>query len=626
MANLNTEQARAVNHINGPCLVLAGPGSGKTFTLVERIRHLIEDIHISPSQILVITFSKKASNEMRNRFDSLTEGRGYPVYFGTFHAMFYSIVKAYYGYGKENIITENGKKSILKRTLKKIGKSLEDDDYIESIISKVSMYKTVLPFEEKRLNFLNEQFVNKEEAEAFSEIFSMYSKSLTLEHKLDFDDMLYMCLDILTNNHEILKKYRNIYKYFLVDEFQDINDVQYEVLKLLAGENRNVFAVGDDDQSIYGFRGSNPELMQRFINDNSDITIIDMHRNYRCPECVINSASRLISLNNNRINKIQSACKPDKDEGTVNIISFDNASLEAQFVCDKLLEMKKKGIALSNAVILYRTTRCVGLLEEKLDTAGIKYSKKSEAVSFYKYEWVKDIISYIKLAAGGRDESLFLRIINKPDRNILREDAVSVFKGEKAMTCENTIIKDLISNISLISSMKPFAAVAYIMKALKYESYMNTMLKAKGYSDVQINLIKNEIYERAKMFTTINLWLDHIRCFENTSDDSCIEKKSENIALKREDIDCVNLMTVHASKGLEYNTVFVIGLQEGVFPSNKSFSEEQIEEERRLMYVAMTRAKKDLYIVGRGEEKYGKRVSRFISEISNKAVHNEIGK
>lgn len=601
MANLNKEQARAVEHLNGPCLVLAGPGSGKTFTLVERIRHLIEDVFVPPEQILVITFSKKAAMEMQERFENLTECKGYAVYFGTFHAVFYSIVRSYYGYGKNNILTESQKLSYLRQILKKL-KISEDEEYIERTINKISRYKTVIGDEKKRQAFLCEEFIHSTEADIFMKIYDIYSLRCRSEHKLDFDDMLYMCFEILTHNTHLLNKYRSIYRYFLVDEFQDINDVQYDVLKLLAGEDRNIFAVGDDDQSIYGFRGANPEIMSRFIDENPDVNVIDMCRNYRSARCVIEMAGKLISINTRRISKHQEACKDNKEEGAVNIISLQNANVEAAYVCEQLKKIKKEGIPLSNTAVLYRTNRCSGILEEKLDMVGLKFNKRGNPTDFYNYEWVKDILAFMKIAIGKYDETTILRIINKPDREIDREDVVT---GE---------VESFLEEIRVMSHMPPFAAVAYVLKALKYEEYMNVDLIKKGYSEEQVALIKNEILERARMFRTINSWLDHIRCFENTNIDASNIKSDLNTG--NENIDSVNLMTIHTSKGLEFDTVFIIGLQEGIFPGNKSCSEEQIEEERRLLYVAMTRAKRHLYIIGRGDNKHGKRVSRFVAELT----------
>ena len=591
MTNLNNEQRRAVNHIYGPCLVLAGPGSGKTFTLVERIRHMVEDVGISPKEILVITFSKKAAVEMQERFELLTSHKSYPVYFGTFHAVFYNILKNQGKFNNSSILTEKLKIQYMRRALKNISYDIKDDSYVLEQLELASFYKN-------NENSFEGRTFESDELEKAERIVKTYIEICQKENKIDFDDMLNMCKELLILKPEIKQFYQKIYKYILVDEFQDINKVQYDVLCMLSGTNNNVFAVGDDDQSIYGFRGSKPELMKRFLEENKRCEVINLNKNYRCAAKIIEAAGEVIGINSSRIDKTQVPCKENKDDGFVSIEKCGNASVEADFVCEKLIQFRSENIDLSSVAIIFRTFRCIELLKEKMNILGIPYTTNITSDNFYELEWMKDIIAYIRIATGSRDKEIISRIINKPDRGLDREDLFE----------ENTISMRFFNEVRRLSNMNCYAAVSFILKAIGYEKYLYSNLRSKGYDDAKIDEIIDEVKEKSKLYENLSEWLSYI--------DSLALDKNNN-----EDKSCaVNLLSAHASKGLEFDTVFVVGLQEGVFPHNRAMSEEQIEEERRLLYVAMTRAKKYLYLVGRGEKKHGKKISRFLYELEERMM------
>ena len=630
MANLNNEQIRAVEHLHGPCLVLAGPGSGKTHTLVTRIKYMIENYGISPKEILVITFSKKASIEMKERFEKATGKACYPVYFGTFHAVFYSILKAYYNFDNTSILKEWQKRKYIQRAIKKIGLREQDKAHITELLTNISAYKTCECDEKLKEKLLIQAYDTLEEREEFVKIYEEYGQICKTEKKIDFDDMLYMCKELLTCKPEVLRKYQSIYKYILVDEFQDINQVQYDILVKLAGSNNNVFAVGDDDQSIYGFRGSRPELMQKFINENTDCKVIDMYRNYRCAECVIEAASRLISNNKSRIIKNQLACKADKAIGSVNILACNNAANEAECVANIILEMRSKGVSLDNIAVIYRTSKCVDMLKEKMTISGIPYNENSTGDGFYDNEWVMDIVCYLKASiaynalpistgTSALEQTLF-RIMNRPDRGLIREEIHQILSDREYEYSANNLTNRheynlFFSQIKNLSDMSCFAAVFYILKAMGYEKYMFSKMIKHGHNGEDVDRIIHDMLERAKMYTNIKEWIDYIDSVKQIDDCEDGESEESREEIMTDSISKVNLLTAHASKGLEFETVFIVGLQEGIFPHNKAITEELLEEERRLMYVAMTRAKKDLYIIGRGEEKHGKRVSQFLKEI-----------
>ena len=609
LSNLNKEQLGAVNAVYGPVLVLAGPGSGKTHTLVERIRHMIEDEGISPSEILVITFSKKASIEMKERFLGITKNKTYPVYFGTFHAIFYNIVKEYYHFDNDSILTEHDKKDILNKVL--IEKKIVDfdEDYKEGLISNISLLKNTINSEVDKKKLLLDIYASEDEVEQFLSILDEYITKCRINKKIDFDDMLIWCRNLLIGNEEILNRYRSRYKYFLVDEFQDINDVQYEVLMLLAGDDRNVFVVGDDDQSIYGFRGSKPELMQRFMNENKACKVIDLFRNYRCAECIIDVAGGLINQNKNRISKKQVASKENKEDGHVYVKIYSNASLEGEYVVDTIFNMKNEGGDLSNIAILYRTESAVSYIEEKLISKGIEFEKRTTRNNYYNQSYVKDIVAYLRLSQDKNDTKSLYRILNRPQRGLNRDD----------VSMNNPDFQRFMAAVDKIKYMTPFAAVNYILRAIQYGEYLYGGVIEKGFSIDNYEVMISELLTRAKEFDTIDKWIKYI-------DTICAldENKGEQSTLKNSNSNAINLLTAHASKGLEFETVFIIGLQDGIFPHKKAVTSEQYEEERRLLYVAMTRAKKNLFIIGRGEEKHAKRISPFIAEISCKYMENEV--
>lgn len=610
---LNEEQNVAVNHVAGPMMVLAGPGSGKTYTLVERIRHMIEDECINPLEILVITFSKKAALEMQERFEK-NNNKFYPVTFGTFHAVFYNILKQHYNYDKDSLINVKTKQEYISQ----IAESLGYDDicnglFIDETIRNISFFKSFSGTDEDKIIRLG---LSEEESNVFIKIYNEYNKYLTVNRKIDFDDMLYKCLMHLKENRMALLQWRSIYKYFLVDEFQDINEIQYEVLMLLAGEEKNIFAVGDDDQSIYAFRGSNPLLMKKFIDD-FNARVVNLSKNYRCAECIIESAKRLIINNKSRIEKVQTAEKMDKDNGNVYIENFLSEIDEAKYIISKIKEIIENKPN-EKIAVLYRTTRNGDLIEEKLTMAGIPYERKEEKSNYYESDFVLDVLSYLKIAAGSRDRRDFFRILNKPNRGLSREcitdnpleDNLYRYFSKYPKMRMNWI--KMISQIDMLKKMNPYSAVNYIFKGMNYESYFRSMYVKKGYKDEIINEYIDELLDRAKAFESVNEWLSYINEYKKAERDmqSFDVKNGED---KKE--NKVILMTAHASKGLEFENVFIIALKEGCFPHSKAVTEEGVEEERRLMYVAMTRAKNDLYLCGNGSVEFGKKISRFLVEL-----------
>jgi len=609
LSNLNKEQAEAVKHKDGPCLVLAGPGSGKTFTLVERIKYLIESEGVDPRSILVLTFSKKAALHMQYRFENNTQNRGYPVCFGTFHAVFYSIVKNHYCLNEDSILTSDMKQGILRRVVRQLnlndhGSNLSNvTNNSTELLNNINNYKSRLALEVDLVNdstgkpselFLKKTYSEESERNSFLKIYDEYIKECRKNKKIDFDDMLVMCRDILKADRKLLELYRKLYSYFLVDEFQDINEVQYEVLKMLAGDKCNIFAVGDDDQAIYGFRGSKPEFMQRFIYDYENVRIIDMYKNYRCASSIVEIAGKLILHNKNRFEKRQKACRKDRHIGSVKVECFKDAKDEAEYVVNEIRQLSMNGI--NDIAVLYRTSKCADALEEMLKNSGIGYTRKTDRNSYYEEEWIRDIFTYFRIALGKDNKELIYRIMNRPLRNLTRDDKDSI-----------SYLETLISNLK---DMSGFAALTYVLKGLGYEKYYKIYCMQRGISEKDAFDMLEELILKSKQYSSVEKWLDAVDYFSGV-------RSGEG---NRNDINSdirVQLMTVHASKGLEFEAVFVIGLQEGIFPHRNAVSVDELEEERRLLYVAITRAKSILYIIGRGHEKHGKKISSFVYEISS---------
>ena len=447
---LNKEQYRAAVLTDGPVLVLAGPGSGKTHLLVERIRMMIEESHILPENILVITFSKKAARQMQARFLRSVEGRSYPVTFGTFHAVFYHILQEF-DPKINRLITQEEQRTFLRKAVRSSAPANDlyySDDDEDTVLGLISSYK----------NFGEEEFLKRgpgkdmtiRELEDLHKVYDNYNRIVRDEHLIDFDDMILLCREVLYRHEYFLRRWQERFCYFLVDEFQDINEAQYDVLRLLAGDRMNVFAVGDDDQSIYAFRGSRPALMTRFLNQYKGCKKVVLSMNYRCSANIIGAADTLIRHNCLRIDRPIQHHLPSKPDGVVEVINTESPDVESAFVCDMIQKMiDDKVYEPGEIAVLYRSSYSAKIIERQLKKRGL---------------------------------------------------------GDK-----------------------------------------------------------------------------------------------------------VRLMTAHASKGLEFSCVFIIGLQEGLFPHHEDLSEEGIEEERRLMYVAMTRARQRLYMITVSSG-HGKRPSRFAVE------------
>ena len=603
---LNNEQQRAVMHGDGPMLVLAGPGSGKTAVLVNRLLHLVRDLRVDPGSILVLTFSRAAALEMQERFEKLAQA-SYPVTFGTFHAIFYHILRSQGLYKRAKILTKDRKIEYMKIATARRGIIRRNDiSFIERLTELVSLKKMGSAALKGR--------TENEEEEALDLIYDEYNRLIKDEGYIDFDDMIADCLNMLKKNDKIRIKWQERYRYILVDEFQDIDLRQYEVLELLAGDRANIFCVGDDDQSIYSFRGAAPGVMKSFISDHRDVKEIRLSLNYRCPMQVIRHAGKLIAHNTERFDKGQKSLIAD-DTPCISHRCFPNTADESRYCADmieKLIEQQAGNNGKPAIGVLYRISRSGDVLEEVLKSRGIPYRRKDKRTGFYEKEWVKDIISYLKLAVSDSREDMF-RILNRPARGLprdcigfdtdMRAHMLAYFKDDDY----RGRITKLLGDIDFIKGMTCFGAVNYILKGIGLLDHIKGEYYAKKTGPDPYEQI-SEMLDRAKTHKSIREWLKCMEIdMEDTHDYPAGDSKKNNPCM-------AELATIHSVKGLEYDNVFMIGLQEGVFPLKKCDDEELLEEERRLFYVGMTRCRKKLFLTGIQRDEYGKRESRFVKE------------
>ena len=603
----NESQIKAVDFKDGACMVLAGPGSGKTTVITHRTKKLIEECGVNPSNILVITFTKAAATEMQTRFQALMGGRYYPVTFGTFHAVYFKILKYAYNYSADNILREEKKNEYIKEIIGKLHLEFDDEnEFIKDIISEISLVKS-------EMVDLNNYYAKNCSEDNFRKIFNMYNDRLIRENVVDFDDMLVMCYELLTKRPDILKLWQDKYRYILIDEFQDICKVQYEVIRLLALPENNLFIVGDDDQSIYRFRGAKPEIMLGFKNDYTAASQILLDTNYRSTKEIVEKAGLLIKHNEKRFEK---AIKTNRDSGNATDIKiFKNDKEEIAHIMELIARYKEQGLGYNDIAILFRTNTTPRLLVEKLLEYNIPFRMKDVIPNIYEHWIAKNILTYINIALGSRARGDFLQIINRPKRYIGRdafpEPEVSFwdlkeYYADKQYVVER--IERLQYDIEWLQKMTPYEAVNYIRHGIGYDDYILEYAAYRRIKPEELYEILDELQESATEFKTYEKWFEHIALYSEE-----LKRQNKERADKREGIE---LSTMHSSKGLEYKTVIIIGANEGISPYQKAFLQEDLEEERRLFYVAMTRAKDNLHIFA-VRERFGRAadISRFLGEI-----------
>lgn len=600
-------QRRAVTQSEGAALVLAGPGSGKTAVITGRIRYLIEDCHIAPEHILVITFTKAAAGEMRLRFQAMMEGRRLPVQFGTFHAIFFSILKHAYHYRPNQIISPEFKYSFLREILS--GYHLREDEeqeLMEKLLGEISAVKN------ERLD-LEHYYAKCCGSAQFRDIFHAYEKKLRENRLIDFDDMLTLTYELLTQRPDHLRAWQEKFQYILVDEVQDMNRLQYEVLRMLAAPQDCLFLVGDDDQSIYQFRGARPELMRRFVSDYPGVRQLYLEENYRCGSDIVRISQNLISHNKNRFQKQIFAAR--SVTGTVIMQEYPSTLKENRAIIAKIREREAAGVPFSDMAVLFRTNRQSGYLLEKLMEEGIPFDAKEHVPLVYDHWIARDMLCYLKLAAGSRERGLFLQIMNRPvrylSRDVLDEPQVDLDSWEAVYEEQPWIarrIAQLAEDLQVMSHMGPFAAMNYVRKGMGYEEFVIDFAREHGQSEQELIDVLDELQQSASGFQSLAQWQAHVE--EYRARMQAEQKKADA------EHEGVQILTLHGAKGLEFDTVFLPQLLDGLLPYKKAVLDADIEEERRLFYVGMTRAK-NVLVLTHSRTLYNKdaTASGFLSEL-----------
>lgn len=603
----NEAQAQAIQHTDGPCLVLAGPGSGKTLTIVNRVKYLIEKQKVRPEEILVVTFTRFAAAEMKSRLCLVMGKRDLPVTVGTFHGIYYGILKWAYRMNQENILSETEKYQILRGVINKERMEIfDEEDFIQDIVAEIGKVKNNrIPLEE----FVSE----KCSADAFRNIYRNYERHRKELKKIDFDDMLVLCYELFRSRPDVLAQWQKKFRYVLIDEFQDINRIQYDVIRMLAQPENNLFVVGDDDQAIYGFRGADSELMLGFGKDFPDAKQILLGMNYRSTANIVQNSLKLIENNVERYSKKLEA---NREGGScLHIQEVKDPVEEAEYVLEEIQKCKENGIKEEEIAILFRVHTDARAVVEAMVERKIPFQMKEHLPNIYEHFIAKDIMAYFRLATGKRRRQDFLQVMNRPKRYLGR-DSVSgsqvSFEDMRKFYCDKDWMIDRIDqfewDVKMLMKMAPYAAIQYIRKRIGYDDFLKEYAFTHQINRSDLNEVLAEIEEAAKAFSSVEEWFAHVEEYTETLK---VKEKERNRPRPG-----VRLMTIHASKGLEFKQVFLIAANEGRIPYQKAKTDKEIKEERRLFYVAMTRAK-DFLKICYVKIKNGKEVtpSRFVDEL-----------
>ena len=625
--SLNDRQKEAVVNTDGPMLILAGAGSGKTKVLTTKVAYLIEEKNIDPNNILAITFTNKAAKEMKERIFKLEGNSAFYIQISTFHSFGLKILKEnceLLGYEKNfTILDSDDSLSIIKKIMKEL--NIDANKYNPKAIKNViSNNKNEIIDPEKYSLYVNTDF-----DEIALEVYRKYEKSLKINNAVDFDDLLILPLKLFNNNPGVLQKYQEKYKYVFIDEYQDTNEPQYILSKMISAKYKNITVVGDADQAIFTWRGANYKNILNFEKDYKDAKVVLLEENYRSTKTILNAANNVIK--NNKVRKEKNLWTQNEEGSKITYYKAFDEKDESNYVVNEIKKLIEKGVNHKDICVLYRANAQSRTVEEAFLTSNISYNIVG-SYAFYNRKEIKDLIAYLKLIYNNKDDVSLLRVINYPKRgignkaienlaiksNVLDKSLYEVIDSGKELDFKNMIeeIKKEESHLTLTELIDMVLDKSGMKKSLEDEKSIEADIRLENLEEFKSIAKAMEINEG---IVSLEELLDKLALVSDVS-----EQKNDNE-------DKVTLMTMHAVKGLEYDYVFVVGVEEGLFPhSNSLESNDELEEERRLCYVAITRAKKKLYLINaRSRILYGKVSSnvpsRFINEISDEYIET-IGK
>ena len=605
---LHPNQIHAISHGTGPMLVLAGPGSGKTTVIIQRIRRLTEKMGVSPYRILVITFTKAAAEQMKTRYAALQGKTG--VMFGTFHSIFFRILRQACGYSLEQVLSEDERRNTMQKLVTEARISVQDqEEYIQQFFSQYSLMKNQL---QDVSDFMPEG-LPKDEFVALTKKFDGWKRR---NEKIDFDDMLTECYDVLSQDEKTRKMWQDRFDYILVDEFQDVNRAQYACLQMLAAPKNNLFVVGDDDQSIYGFRGASPSFMLDFPKDFPGTEKVFLDVNYRCSGRIIRLASQVIGTNMSRYEK---NIKGDRDLGErINVFVAKDSGEEAELTAQKIARLLEEGMPIEEIAVIFRTNIQGGAFARALFRRGIPYHLRDGGFHLYDHWIARDLAAYLFLAENRDSDASLLRIVNKPKRYISKDllaeaeqmpygllRSLHVCPSLQKWQAEH--LESLEEDLRQIQKRKPYEALRYVRKVVGYDEYLSDYAAYRKASLSNMIEIADEITETAKGTES---GTEFVRKMEELS------RQMKEQSKQKGNTHGVTLTTFHGAKGLEFGAVFLPSLAEGIIPYEKGRKGSALEEERRLFYVGLTRTKDRLFL-SFTENRYEKplKPSRFLMEM-----------
>ncbi len=626
---LNENQRKAVETVEGPLLVLAGAGSGKTRVLTHRVAYLLEEKNVFPSQILAITFTNKAANEMKERVHKLIGEQSEGIWIGTFHSICVRMLRTFsedLGYSKNFTIYDS---SDQKTLIKNISKELDINEkmYTPSmLLSKISSAKNQMIEPEEYESLYKDDFFYT----AIIKVYKAYQKKLKENSAMDFDDLLLNAVKLLKEVEEARDFYKRKFRYILIDEYQDTNKAQYLLSKILSEDHRNLCVVGDIDQSIYGWRGADIRNIRDFEKDFTEAKVILLEENYRSTKTILRAANEVIKNNKNRRDKNLYTNKELDEE--IEYYNAYNDKNEVDFVIENIVKHKRK-YGYKNQAILYRTNAQSRAFETKLNQHHIPY-KIYGGLKFYERKEIKDLVAYLRLVVNPLDDLAFLRIINEPKRGAgpkaietIASLSNSLYKGLEIALKENKFSRKV--HTSLTEFYHIIERARKDMDTLMAREILENILKETGYLDL---LKKQNTVESESRIANIEELVSATKDFENISTGKLEDFLSETSLMTDMDAeetdDVLLLMTLHSAKGLEFPVVYIVGMEENIFPSYRSIEEDDVEEERRLLYVGITRAMDKLFLSSADNRmQYGRtiynRPSRFLMEIPSDCLKGE---